>query len=139
MYLFNKNLLNNIRRNKIQNIFLRSFAAKTADFSKENNTINVTSMDELKTILDKSEVPVLLDFYADWCPHCKQLSPILEEQLMKHQNFKLVKINIDQHKQIAEKYEVSGIPHIFLFKDGKKVDDFIGVKESNLTNMLNNL
>lgn len=78
--------------------------------------------------ITKADKPVLVDFYADWCPPCKILMPILEkiEKKMKDK-FILVKVNVDNAPLTSQKLGVSKIPHIILFNKGKKVSDFKGL------------
>lgn len=137
MYL-SKNLIyfKHIGKFNFNKVLLRRFTSKAEGVV---NSININSMDELNRQIEKSEDALILDFYADWCPNCKQLNPILDEKISKKHNIKLLRINIDQNKDIADKFSITGIPHIFLFKKGKKLDDFVGVKETNLNKMLNDL
>ncbi len=75
----------------------------------------------------KSDVPVLVDFYAEWCGPCKMLDPILNELAEEYKGkWKLRKVNIDDSPEIAEKYQVQSIPTIKFFKDGKEVDSING-------------
>jgi thioredoxin 1 len=76
----------------------------------------------------KSDVPVLADFYADWCGPCKMVRPILEEIANERQDVKVVAINIDDEDELAEDYDVSSIPCIVFFKDGAEADRSIGLK-----------
>lgn len=73
-------------------------------------------------LLQSSSKPVLVDFYADWCGPCKQVSPVIE-QIAKHMKGKLVtvKINVDKKPQVSEYYQISSIPTIMLFKDGREM------------------
>ena len=68
----------------------------------------------------------LVDFYAEWCGPCKMLSPIIEEIATELSDVKIVKLNIDEHGDIAQKYGVMSIPTLILFKDGKEIDKSIG-------------
>lgn len=67
-----------------------------------------------------TEIPVLIDFYADWCQPCKMVAPILAEVKKDLDNdVKIVKINVDKNQQIAAKYGIRSIPTLMLFKNGE--------------------
>jgi len=69
-----------------------------------------------------SEIPVLVDFYADWCGPCKMLAPILKEVKKELQDeIKIVKIDVDKNQPLADKYQVRGVPTMMLFKNGKQL------------------
>tara|TARA_Y100000994_G_scaffold235746_1_gene225694 strand:- start:368 stop:667 length:300 start_codon:yes stop_codon:yes gene_type:complete len=68
----------------------------------------------------KGEIPVLVDFYAEWCAPCKTMNPILKN--IKKQfgdELKIIKINIDNNQQVASKFQVRGIPTFILFKNSE--------------------
>ena len=74
----------------------------------------------------KSNEPVLVDFNADWCGPCKMLRPILEK-IADENKIKIVSVNIDDQDELADKYEVSSIPCLVVFKDGKEIKREIGL------------
>ena len=71
---------------------------------------------------------VLVDFNAEWCGPCRMLAPILEDIAAKNNNVKVVSINIDEEDELADKYNVSSIPCLVLFQDGKEISRSIGLK-----------
>lgn len=81
-------------------------------------------------VLENSyRVPVLVDFWADWCQPCKTLTPILAKLADEYQGgFILVKINTDQHQQLAAQFGVRNLPTIKVIKGGRIVDEFMGVQ-----------
>ena len=68
----------------------------------------------------KGEIPVLVDFYAEWCAPCKTMNPILKK-IKKNMgdNLKIIKINVDNNQQVASKFQVRGIPTFILFKNNE--------------------
>ena len=82
---------------------------------------------------------VLVDFYADWCAPCKMLGPILEEIALE-KNMKLVKVNVDNHEDLARTYKVMSIPYVLIFKNGEIVNKFIGyLPKSNILKEIENI
>ena len=85
----------------------------------------------------QSDVPVLVDFNATWCPPCQALHPILEEMAENANGYKIVTVDIDDEEELAEKYEVSSIPCLVAFKDGEETDREVGLKpKSKLLKMV---
>lgn len=74
----------------------------------------------------KSGIPVLVDFYADWCGPCKMMSPIVDEIAEEESEIKVCNINIDQAMEIAQKYRVMSIPTFIAFKNGEEAGRQIG-------------
>lgn len=90
--------------------------------------IHLTDQD-FEEKIRKAEKPVLVDFYADWCPPCSILTPILEK-LEKEYEEKVIfaKINVDNSPITAQKFGINPIPVVILFKLGKPVGEFVGLR-----------
>lgn len=89
--------------------------------------INGTNDNFQKEVLE-SELPVLVDFNATWCPPCQALHPILEEIADEGGDFKIVAVDIDDEEELAEKFNISSIPCLILFNDGVEVDRKVGLQ-----------
>ena len=76
----------------------------------------------------KSSNPVVIDFHATWCGPCKVLSQILEELDDEIEGVEFVKLDVDQHPQIAGQNQVMGVPTVVILKDGEVKDRFVGVQ-----------
>lgn len=82
-----------------------------------------------KSEVVESEVPVLVDFWAEWCGPCKKLSPLLDEIAEEMgDSLKVAKVNVDNERMLGAMYQVMSIPTVLLFKDGQKVDEFVGLR-----------
>jgi thioredoxin 1 len=77
----------------------------------------------------ESEQPVIVDFWAEWCAPCHMVSPVLDEIADEHAGeLRLVKVNIDEEVELAERYGIQSIPTIVLFRDGKPAAAAIGAQ-----------
>ncbi|KAI8815921.1 thioredoxin-like protein [Fimicolochytrium jonesii] len=85
---------------------------------------------DLEAILEAAgDIPVVVDFYANWCGPCKMLTPILTASIKTQAKTILVKINIDEAEQVAAKYEIASLPTVKAFVRGQEVDSFIGSRD----------
>jgi thioredoxin 1 len=83
-----------------------------------------------RTILE-SGVPVLVDFSADWCGACRAMSPILDNFENRNSNVKVVRVNVDKNRDLAQYFQISSIPTLMVFKDGKLTARQSGVTDEN--------
>ncbi len=89
-------------------------------------TIAVSNADFDAVVL-KSDIPVLLDFWAPWCGPCVALAPVLEDMATDRQgSLKVAKVNVDENQELAAKFAVRGIPTLLVFKDGEVAAQKVG-------------
>ena len=94
--------------------------------SENITTLTDATFDET---VSSSDVPVLVDFWAEWCGPCKVIAPILEEIAIEQAGrVKIAKINIDDNLDVTRRFEVMSIPTLLLFKNGEAVQRLIGAK-----------
>lgn len=81
----------------------------------------------------KSDIPVLVDFYADWCGPCKMMGPIVEKLAEKYEGkVKIGKLNVDENMEIAQKYRVASIPTFIFFEKGEAVETAMGAMSAKM-------
>lgn len=89
--------------------------------------VEVVNKDSFKELVLDSPDPVLLDFYANWCGHCQKLLPLLDEVAVEMDGkVQIKKVNVDENRELAQKFEVKGLPTMILFKGGSEADRLIG-------------
>ncbi|MFW6263983.1 MAG: thioredoxin [Cyanobacteriota bacterium] len=82
-------------------------------------------------LLANSDVPVLVDFYADWCGPCHMMSPILEQVNGQFsQKLQIVKVDTEKYPKLASQYQIQALPTLVLFKNGQPVDRIEGVLQA---------
>ena len=74
-----------------------------------------------------SELPVLIDFYAEWCGPCRMLGPVIDEIAEEATTFKVGKVNIDEQPELATRYQVMSVPTLIVIKNGEVVNRISGV------------
>jgi thioredoxin len=104
-------------------------------YKKMNNIKDVSPSKNIKILTNKNYKTwiknglVLVDFWAPWCAPCKMLAPTLNEIAEeKSDKITIAKLNVDEQKQVAQKYKIRNLPTLILFKDGKEIKRIMGVK-----------
>jgi len=83
---------------------------------------------EFETFVLKSDVPVIVDFWAEWCTPCKKLEPILEELDKKYDSkIRIARLNVEENPSIASRYAIRSIPALIIFYKGEAADTIIGL------------
>src|SRR6056300_1896498 len=95
--------------------------------------IEVITENFMAEVIERSkETPVIVDFWAPWCEPCKQLTPIIENTVIKYkEKITLAKVNIDENQEIAAQLRIQSIPTVYTFYEGKVVDGFQGAKSNS--------
>ncbi len=91
------------------------------------STIKITK-DNFENEVLKSDKPVLIDFYADWCGPCRMVAPIVAEISDEREDVKVGKINVDEESELANRFGVMSIPMLVVMKDGKIASQAVGYR-----------
>ena len=107
---------------------------KTRDPLSDSGIKYIDSMEQFNNIIHTSgERLLMFDFYADWCPPCKEIEPVLEKIAKeKSETVTIYKINIDRNKALATSFGVGGIPHVVFFKNKETVFTLSGLYPKNM-------
>jgi thioredoxin len=93
-----------------------------------NEKLNHVTADSFESDVVKSDLPVAVDFYADWCGPCKMLAPQFERLAEEYAGrVKFVKVNVDEEGELASRFGISGIPTLVFFKSGRVEDSVVGL------------
>lgn len=107
-------------------------------FRKFKNVADVPQSEKIRTLTDKNfnhqtkTGLVLVDFWASWCMPCKAMAPVLNELAEElDSKVSVCKLNVDEYQQLSVKYAVRSIPTLILFKNGKEVERYVGIKSKS--------
>ena len=89
-----------------------------------------------KIIAENKDKPTFVDFYANWCGPCKKLGPQIHK-VVEELECVLIKVNVDNNEKLAEKFKISSIPKVFLYKNGEKASEFTGYNLKELEKLKN--
>ncbi len=100
--------------------------------------VTVLTKDNFDQVVNGTDKPVLVDFWASWCNPCRSIAPVIEELAQEYEGKAVVgKVNVDEQGELSAKFRIMSIPTIILFKGGQPVDKIVGARsKSDFAKML---
>jgi thioredoxin 1 len=99
----------------------------TGGLAANPNKIALTQDNFQREVLD-SDLPVVVDFHAEWCAPCREMAPLMSELAVDFRGVaKIGTLDVDRHEAVVDRYNVSGVPTLLFFRDGEVVDEVIGL------------
>jgi thioredoxin 1 len=98
----------------------------------QNYSASEVTENEFNKIINNSHKLVVVDFYAEWCMPCLMMSPILEDLSEQMKEVKFVKVNTEDNEKLSQKFKISSIPCLIIFKNGKEVGRIIGAHSADV-------
>ncbi len=92
----------------------------------------IKSVEDFKKKVMESSMPIVVDFWAEWCMPCRMMSPVLEELAKEMENIKFYKVNVDKVTELARRFGVMSIPTFVVFKDGREAGRIVGAMPKQL-------
>jgi thioredoxin 1 len=112
-----------------------------ADFENETGDRRLNKMSQFVSAVDdagferevlQSDVPVVLDFWAEWCPPCRALAPTFEELAKQYEGrVRFLKLNVDENQQVPQRFGIKGIPTLVFFDGGREVERVVGASSKS--------
>jgi thioredoxin 1 len=93
-----------------------------------DKVVNLT-LDNFEDEVENSSLPVLVDFWAEWCGPCKMIAPIIDQLAEEFDGKAIIaKVNVDENRELTERFKIMSIPTLLIFRDGEVVNQLIGVR-----------
>lgn len=106
----------------------------------DRKVVVIASEDEFKKFMqDHKENLIVVDFFATWCGPCKQIAPKVEAFAKSMNDVAFAKVDVDENEELAQQYEVTAMPTFLFFKNGQKVDSFMGANAKQLEDKIQKL
>ena len=117
-----------VNRTPVEKIDINPACGKCHKPLFNGKTVKLTSENFQKQI-SRSDIPVVVDFWAPWCGPCRMVGPVVEELATEYEGkVKVGKLNIDENQEVAQKYGIMSIPTLVVFKNGEVVEQILGAQ-----------